>query len=332
MWYLNKKHIPLVFLAIISAWWTFYYQTANWLNDFGASNFEWLYLVDGLIVLPILCFVCLSDKKEAAIKAITYGCLVIFIASFIVPEKNKFVLTYLESGRYLVLITFLLFEIVTIATVILSVKTSLAKGIDPDKAISEPVERLVGKGVVCQILSFETRVWTYALFASRINKGLFEGDKHFAYDKKDGTKSNALGFILLILIELPIVHLLLHFVWSPMAANVITGLTIFGLVFFVAEYRAISIRPVSISNKKITIRYGIFNPFEVELSSIENVMINRSFVARNKNIKRYNLSGNPNVEIKLNNCQIKSVYLGLNKPEVFVKSLQARLARINENK
>jgi len=329
---INKKNVPFLFLFIISIWWAFYYQSSSSLNDFGASNFEWLYLIDGLIVLPILCFVCLSDKKEAATKAVAYACLVVFIASFIIPEKNKFILTYLESGRYLVLIGFLFIELMAMATLIFAVKTSLKRKVDPDKTINESVEKIVGKGMISQILSFETRMWTYALFSNRINREYFEGVKHFFCDKKDGTKSNLLGFIIIIAIELPIVHLLLHFTWSPFAANIISALTLFGLIFFIAEYKAISIRPVSLTSNQIIIRYGIFSPLEINLASIESIKINQVFIPRNNKIRRFNLSGIPNIEIKLKSSDLSSdsssdsssdldyIYLGIDEPAAFIRS------------
>jgi len=335
---INKKYIPFLFLFIISIWWTFYYQSSTSLNDFGESNFEWLYLIDGLIVLPIICFVCLKDRKEAATKAVAYACLVVFIASFIVPEKNKFILTYLESGRYLVLIGFLFIELMAMATLIFAVKTSLKRKVDPDKAINESVEKIVGKGMISQILSFETRMWTYALFSNRINRKHFEGIKHFFCDKKDGAKSNLLGFIFIIAIELPIVHLLLHFTWSPFAANVTSALTLFGLIFFIAEYRAISIRPVSLTPKQVIIRYGIFAPLEINLASIESIKINQVFIPRNSKIRRFNLSGIPNVEIKLKGSDSSSgsssgldyIYLGVDEPAAFIRSCEEFISCPNE--
>ena len=101
---------------------------------------------------------------------------------------------------------------------------------------------------------------TYALFSKKIRQQNFTGDSHFSCHKKDGAQSNQLGFILIILFELPIMHLLLHFLWSPIAANLTTGLTLLGLVFFIAEYKAIAIRPISIVPDSIIVRYGICNP------------------------------------------------------------------------
>lgn len=132
---LAKKNIPFIFLAVICAFWAFFYQSLNILNEYGAEKPEWLLLIDGLIVLPILCFLCVKDKKEAAIKAAAYSCLIILLGSFILPESSKVAWPYLESLRYFAIAAFILLEIITIFTVFFAIKAYLTKEEDPDVAI-----------------------------------------------------------------------------------------------------------------------------------------------------------------------------------------------------
>lgn len=318
-----RTKFPLLFLLIISAYWTFYYQSATFLNDFGREKSEWLLLVDGLIVLPMLCFICIKNKKEALTKAIVYSCLVILLGSFILPESSKLVWTYLESGRYFVLAVFVVMEVTTIFTVIFAIKASLTNNTDPDLAISQPIEKIIGKGAISRLLSFEARVWTYALFSKRINPTNFIGREHFSGHLKDGTQSNLLGFIVIILFELPIVHVLLHFIWSPFAANIVSLLTLMGLIFFFAEYKALSIRPVSITADSVVIRYGVYNPHSIPIKDIAAANLHSSYVRRANHVKRFNLSGNPNIELKL--CSGKLVYLGLDSPRAFIQAIEYRL-------
>jgi len=317
---LAKKNIPFIFLAVICALWAFFYQSSNIMNEYGAEKPEWLLLIDGLIVLPILCFLCVKDKKEAAIKAVAYSCLIILLGSFVIPESSKVLWPYLESLRYLAIAAFIILEITTILTVFFAIKASITKDKDPDLAISRPIERILGKGAISSLLSFEARVWTYALFSNKIRQQNFTGDSHFSCHKKDGAQSNQLGFILIILFELPVMHLLLHFLWSPFAANLITGLTLLSLVFFIAEYKAIAIRPISIVPDSIIVRYGIWNPLRIALSEISHIKPNSNFIRRSGNVNRFNFSGNPNVEIKLNAGKL--IYLGLDSPNEFILTIE----------
>jgi hypothetical protein len=317
---LTKKNIPLIFFTVICAFWAFFYQSSNILNEYGAEKPEWLLLIDGLIVLPILCFLCVKDKKEATIKTVAYSCLIILLGSFIIPESSKVAWPYLESLRYLAIAAFILLEITTILTVFFAVKASITQNKDPDIAISQPIEKILGKGVISSLLSFEARIWTYALFSKKIKQQCFSGDSHFSCYKKDGAQSNQLGFILIILFELPVMHMLLHFLWSPFAANITTGLTLLGLVFFIAEYKAIAIRPISITSKCLIIRYGVWNPLEVCFTEFEHIKLNSGFIRRSSNVNRFNLAGNPNVEIKLNSGEY--IYLGLDSPSEFIFAIE----------
>ena len=323
-----KSKIPLTFLICISLWWGFYYQSNSLLNDFGNANFEWLFLVDSLLVLPVICFVCIKDKKEALIKAMVLACLAVLIGSYIVPEQNKMVLHSLESLRYLALGAILLFEVIAMLTVYLAIRSALNRQQDPDIAIATPIQRYLGQSPLASLLSFETRMWTFALFAKKITPYSFKGDKHFSYHQKDGAKSNLLGFIMLIAFELPIMHLVLHFIWSPFAANIISLLTLFSLVFFVAEYRAVSRRPISLINDTLVIRYGLYQPLEIPISNIASIQGNNTFIKRSKYIKRYNYAGNANIKITLNVPigSIKHVFVGVDNDAHFIAAIEAKLS------
>lgn len=315
-----KSKIPLVFLTIISIWWWYYYATSNALNEYGNAKYEWLFMLDALLALPILCFLCESDKQKALLKAAILCSTSVFIGSLVIPEQNKVIFHFLESGRYFVIAIILVLELVAIVTVCLAVRAALANKEDPDLAVANPIEKIFGFSLFSSILAIEGRVWSFALFASQIESNAYRGEQHFFYDRKDDAKSNLFGFILLIIIEMPLVHLLLHFLWSSVAANITTGLTLFGLIFFLAEYKAVGKRPISIHGKNLIIRYGLYAPLTIPLKDISEISPNNSFVKRSRDVKRFNYSGVPNVVIKL--CSpIKGktkIYLGVNSPEAFI--------------
>lgn len=326
-----KSKIPVLFLLCISLWWGFYYQSNSELNDYGSANYEWLFLLDILVMLPVICFFCIKDKNEAILKSVVLLCLAVFIGSYIIPEQTKHVWHYLEDGRYLVLAAFLLFELVAISTVYFSISVAINKNEDPDLSIEKPIEKYIGEGPVAKLLCFEARMWTYVFFPKRVKPENFRGKQHFTYHKKDGTQSILLGFILLILFELPVMHLFLHFIWSPFAANIVSLLTLFGLVFFIAEYRAVSLRPISLVGDKLVIRYGIYQPLLIPFDEIAGIHKNLKFVKRSRFIKRYNYTGFPNVEIKLNKPfgKVKSVFIGVDNADDFISDVLAEASRYN---
>lgn len=321
----SKKHIPLFFLILISAFWSYFYQASFWLNEYGEHKPEWLLLIDGLIVLPLLCFLFIKDKKEAAIKAALYSCLVILLGSYVIPESSKSIWHDLELGRYVLLFMFLTVEIIAIATAVIAIKTALLGRGDPELAISVPIAKFVKSDSIQKLLTFEVRMWTFLFFSKHIQTSSFAGDKHFSCHQKDGTQSNLLGFILIIAFELPIMHVIVHFTWSALAANVLSILTIISLAFFFAEYKAIAIRPISTTPHSLVIRYGIWNPLELSYKDIETVEVNNESVRRAKGVRRFNLSGVPNVKIALKSGEF--VYLGLDNPLAFIDEVQINLGR-----
>lgn len=325
---LSKAHLPLIFLLLISGFWSYYYLSSNALNDYGSYKPEWLLMIDGFLVLPVLCFLCIKDKKEAAIKALVYSSLIVLLGSWVIPQHSKMLWSYFESGRYLLLAIFLVVELVAITTVILAIKARFNQNVDPDFALSHPIEKYLGKTITSKLICFEVRVWSYLLFANRIKSNQFIGGQHFSYHNKDDTKTNLLGFILVIAFELPITHLLIHFIWSPIAANVISALTLLSLVFFIAEYRAVSRRPISITPTSVLIRFGIYNSCTVDFATIETVQANHQGVARASHIKRYNFFGHPNVCLKLKSGNL--IYLGLDQPEQFIQVVKRQL-EINQS-
>ena len=226
----------------------------------------------------------------------------------------------------------LLFELVAILTVYLAIKATIDRSEDPDLSIEKPIKKYLGESPVASLLTFETRMWTFTFFPNRIKPEHFRGEQHFTYHQKDGAKSNLLGFIFLIAFEMPIVHLVLHFIWSPLAANIVTLLTICGLVFFIAEYRALSRRPISLVCNKLFVRYGLFQPLVIPLENIVKIDRNDEFVPRSKFIKRYNYTGNPNIRIELSEPlgSVNSILIGVDNPEFFISALLDSASRQNK--
>ncbi len=324
-----RSKTPFLFLMCISIWWGFYYQSNSRLNDYGSANFEWLFVLDALVMLPIICLLCVKNKKEALLKSIILICLAVFVGSYIVPEQSKLIWHYLENGRYFVLAVILLFELVAILIVYLAIKAAIEKQQDPDFSIERPIKKYLGEGLVAKLLCFETRMWTFALFATRIKPENFSGEQHFTYHHKDGAKSNLFGFVFLIAFEMPIMHLFLHFIWSPLAANIVTLLTAFSLVFFIAECRAVSRRPISLVGNKLFIRYGLYQPLVIPLDNVAKIQKKNEFVKRSKLVKRYNYFGYPNIEIELIEPvgTVQRVFIGVDNAKQLISAVLAEASR-----
>ncbi|WP_394205215.1 hypothetical protein [Shewanella waksmanii] len=311
-----KPMMPLLITLLLISSWVINFHVASPLNDMGLAQLEWLYLVDILIVVPVVCFWAIADKRTAAIKSAAYISLLLLIGTVIIPTEQQQLLPQLSPLRYLILALILAIEVISIVLVVLAVNTALKAKSDPDQALTSAVSKLTNNPSLSNILCLDLRMWSFLLCHKRIQPQHYRGQQQFSYHKKDGCRDNALGFIVIIGFELPIAHLLLHFFWSPLAANIITGLTLLSLLFFIAEYRALAKRPISIDNKQLIIRYGLYPSFSIDIDNISDIRPNQQFIPRHGTVKRFNLSGTPNLAITLKKPigKINRVYLGVDNP------------------
>ncbi|MFD2178890.1 hypothetical protein [Veronia pacifica] len=322
-----RSALPILFLIAISIFWANYYQSHSELNNFGNANFEWLFLIDSFVALPIICLLCIREKKKALVQSLFLCLLAIWIGSYIIPASSKIVWPYLEMVRYVSVPIILIVECSVVLGVILVIKATLDTHGDIDKTIDGSVRRVLGSNSVAKFFGLETRVWTFFLMAHRISPSQFSGKEHFSYHNKDQAKSNALGFLVIMIAEAPIMHIFLHYVWSPIAANIISLLTVIGIIFFVADYRAMSRRPISITDDALMIRFGVFNPLKIALKDIASISAHASEVPKNEHAKQYNYFGHPNVRIALKRPVngFDTVYLGLDQPNDLIKAVQAEV-------
>jgi hypothetical protein len=325
----SKKNFPLITFLVIMASGYYYYSSTSWINGFGSEKGEWMLLIDTFITIPLVCFYCFwKDKKLASIKTFAFIASLILLGSYVIPQAQKHLWLYLENLRYILIFGFLAFEIISVYTVAIAINASLKLNMDPDDAIKKPLDKLLGQSSLSRLMQIETRVWTFLLLAKRIKTENYNGIKHFSYHLKDGAESFLLGFIIITLFEIPLMHLLLHFIWSPYAATIVTLLTLLSLIYMLAEYKSIKKRPISLTDNALIIRYGFLNPLHIDLDEIEAVQINKETILRSQSHKRFNLFGVPNIEIQLkdsNKRKYHAIYLGLDSPDVFITIIKDQI-------
>ena len=319
-----KEWVPLLAFAVLFLWWWYFYQSSSFINDYGTDKPEWLYLLDGLITLPILCWFCFDNKKKALITAASLFCLVVFSGSYIIPKNEQQIWPWLAQLRWLFLALVVALEISAVMTVVLAIKAAIDKQQDPDQASARALGKYLPNGPLAEIFLFESRVWLFFLLGRRITPEQYQGSQHFSYHNKDGAGSNALGWIFVILFEAPLVHMLLHFVWSAQAANVVSGLTLLSLVFFIADYQAMRRRPISIDKHTIFIRVGLRAAFILPMDNIKQIIHQPGLEYRKaRDHRHYGYDGQPNIHIELHSPigTVRTLSLSLDNPQGFVHSV-----------
>ncbi len=308
----------------------------------GTTPPEWPVLFDVLLTVPLLyLFVFRREGRRAVAGAAMLAISGVMIAGWIVPIASQHWLGVLRTGRNLLTATLVLGEIVLAIGLARLTLRQLRDSSDPERAISHALQQRFGDTPVARLLAFEVRMWFYALFVSPRRKLIFAGDEHFTCHAKDGHASNQQGFIVLILIELPLVHVLLTMFWSSHVAWIVTALSLWGLCFLIAEYRATLRRPISLDNERLYIRYGLAAELVLPLTRIAHADAHRKAVARRlPGVRRYCESGVPNVCLHLAPAldvdglfgvphSIERIYLGVDAPARFLQQLNARLGLVS---
>ncbi len=326
-----KKPIFLLFLfTLFAAHYVVFNQDNSLISDAQGSA-EWPLLIDLLITIPLIYWMLFRPTiKQLFVKSSVLFAFGVLVGSFIIPESLKTLWPYLEYLRFIIIGAIVLIEISLVASLIHIVKQATNQTNNLEQVISNFLKAKRLSSRLIELYLLEARIWLYALF-SRRKTFEFEGKQHFSYSNHNGNASNQQGFIFIILFELPIVHLILHFAWSPTAAYWISGLTAYGLIFMYADYKATLIRPLSLSQDELIIRYGVWGNTRLPLSKIESVSSHNKPVKRSKTSIRFCQFGPPNVCILLKpdtklqtafgfTCK-KKVYLGIDNPQLLIKAI-----------
>ena len=202
---------------------------------------------------------------------------------------------------------------------------------------SRNIDEVMETAVRSKIGLFEVRIWYYALFLRDGSRLQYRGEQHFRYDRNNGNASDQFGLILLMLFEMPLSHLLLYFTVQPSwVAWTATLLNLWGLLYFVAEYRATRWRPISLDADALIVRNGVLAADRVVpyamLASVDSCT---DEVRRQPGILRFRQMGVLNVRLQLREGSrlpnlwgglkpVSAIYLNLDQPGQFIEALRVR--------
>ena len=298
---------------------------------------EWPVLIDALLTVPLVYLAFFWRDGWRAIRgAFVVGMAAVAVATWIVPPANRDWLDALMPLRLLVLGAVVLVEGLAILGVIRLILRVRREGIAVEAAIDDSMRARFGDTPIARLLALEARLWFFALFASTKRALAFPGEAHFGYHAKDGNASNQQAFIILILVETPILHALLALFWSAQAAWIASALSVWGLAFLVAEYRATILRPISIQRDELVILQGLLVDVRVPLACIAAASANRVAVARGPGVLRCSAAGVPNLRLDLyapfaiatlggGRRLVERIYLGVDEPARLLAGLLPRI-------
>lgn len=109
---------------------------------------------------------------------------------------------------------------------------------------------------VADMLAFEIAVLYYSLFSWRARPREAADGEAFTYHRKSGYGALLFALALVTAAEVAPVHLLLSR-WSAVAAWIVTALSLYGMLWFVADWRAARLRPILLDVDTLWVRIGL---------------------------------------------------------------------------
>ncbi len=264
-------HTPLLFFATLAAalcaleWWI---VSSAWF----ALNPNLLALAitaDLTLGIPLLFYICMvRTRRSPAIALAPVFLVAVVIANMILPAAQQ---TYLDRIEILVLFTeaaLLLFVVTKLYRVIHAYRRVRPQVIYASDALEISLRDGIGTHPVIKILVTELSLPYYLLFGWW--RSFTSSDPRnlvFSYHRKTGYSALLALFFGLIAIETVVLHILIQH-WSPLVAWILTGLSIYSLVWLVGDYQAARLNPIVLSPDHLYIRTGLRWRVDVPLSNI----------------------------------------------------------------
>lgn len=297
----------------------------------GESVLEWPVAVDLLLLLPgAYLWVHRGRGRQALVGALALFASGIWIGSLILPPASQQAWPWLLQLRYALLAAVLATQVLLVVTMLREVLRARATS-NLEGAVDAALTRRLGAMGMANLFRLEARMWLYALLRHPARHP-FPGRAQFYGHRQQGNASNQQGLLILMAVEIPVAHLFLHWLASPVAAIVVSVLSGYGFIFMLAEYRATMHRPTTLDGELLQIRYGIAGDVGVPLARIADVGHYRASARRKSGRMRFVGMGAANVRLGLlpgtrlrgllGEREVHEVLLGLDEPERFIASIR----------
>lgn len=314
-------------------------------SPFGETDalFGYAVLFDFALVIPFLFWLLVLRKRGKSIaKALALPIAGAVAAWFVLPE----------GLRDLVWKTMLPFEAVIVSLELFIIgyevrvlyrfvrKYRQIRKTEPiaPEALRMTVKEGFGKGKLAHVLLHDINLFYYLLFSwGRKRAESVERGSLYTYHKKTSQMLYA-GIITHILVfEAVVVHLLVAQL-SHVAAWIATAADLWLLALIWADCRAAALRPVTVEDGMLRVRYGLRIQADVPLDAIGEVEARREFEPTPEEKRKFAgpILGAPNVRIALNRPlpaegllflprEVTGIYLTMDEPDAFVREIKGRI-------
>lgn len=261
---------PLTFLLGAATIYTVAFAIARSLPELPDASLVALGVTSDLVLLiPLLYYLMLVRGRGWPV----FSLVPVFLASlvgagFVLPEEHEGALRAartLIAPLELAILGFLVFKATRLVKAVRGRQRA-----DVFESLRKSARNMIDQPVVAEVLAFEAAIFYYALIAWRAKPRAPEAATSFTCHEKVAYTTVFAGLIMAAMVEILPVHLLVSH-WSPVAAWVLTGLSLYGLVWLLGDYRAIVLRPTLVADGVLHLRIGLRFNATIPLSAIRRI-------------------------------------------------------------
>jgi hypothetical protein len=230
-------------------------QTSDFSQHPGLLSFAVTF--DLTIGIPLAYYLIISRKLNVT----PASALVVFLActglaGLILPDTHQTYLRLVEKALILTEGGLLVYGVVQVRKIVRAYRAAAQRRADFLLNLREALAGIISGPVVLSIVVSEISTVRYGLLFWLGSQEVLPGQKFFATHKESGYVAVWVVLLFVLVLETVGLHFLL-WRWSPVAAAVSTALSIYTIVFFVADLASMVKRPIVFDNDQLLFRIGI---------------------------------------------------------------------------
>lgn len=268
-------------------------------------------LLDLIVVAPILAIIYLKKYSwKTAVGLIATGCIV---ARFVIPSTLLNPYKYITTVGIAVELLIILFELMLITLllvylpkIVLQVKASTAPMVF---SFPHALDNF-SKNPIIKVLSSEMLVFYYAFASWRKQQPsgitLYKNTSYFSFN---------IMLIHAIVLESLGFHWWLHSK-APIVSIILLIINVYGVIFLIADMRAMKLNPIQIQHTGFYISLGLFRRTYIDYRDIEEVILNaevKQFKECAEFIAQDFITAPPQMVLKMKQPQQVDMLYGLKK-------------------
>lgn len=163
----------------------------------------------------------------------------------------------------------------------------------------------------------------------------------FSYHKRSGSAALLWGFIMAIMVETVVLHLLLG-LWSVLVAWVATILSLYACLQVIALIKSMARRPIELNETELWLKYGTFGDAKITWPNIKSIQF-YGFNNEDKDASRLSVLGEmerPNILIELYRKtrittafgiqkEIEKILFFVDEKDAFIEQVEERISGVS---